>query len=363
MKSRKNLFQRGKSFLEKYERHLSSLALLLGFIIDSLTLRRIDLFIENAVIIGYLAVAAFCIVILNLNTVGRENFFRRMLEKIHPLILIVMQFAFGGLFSVFLVFYSRSASLATSWPFLLILFIHLIGNEVLKKQYTRFNLQVSIYFIALFSYCIFLLPVLIGKMGTGVFVLSGLASIILISFFLFLLRFVVSYNRRVLFPLIAGVFLSINFLYFANAIPPIPLSLKEVGVYHSISKTPEGEYVLQHEKERFIERFKSSRSIHVRQGDPLYIFSSIFAPTKIKTAVFHVWQKQDSNGEWISEEKTELPIVGGRDEGFRTYSLKRSLSPGLWRVNIETARGQLIGRVKFEIFAVEALPQLSIKVR
>ena len=43
-------------------------------------------------------------------------------------------------------------------------------------------------------------------------------------------------------------------------------------------------------------------------------------------------------------------IAGGRDGGYRGYSLT-TVNSGNWRVNIETERGQLIGRVKFKVEA------------
>ncbi|MDO8590949.1 MAG: DUF2914 domain-containing protein, partial [bacterium] len=45
----------------------------------------------------------------------------------------------------------------------------------------------------------------------------------------------------------------------------------------------------------------------------------------------------------------QFPIVGGRDEGFRGYSIKSSVFPGRWRVDVETAEKNLIGRVEFTV--------------
>ena len=54
-----------KQWVLRYERHLSSLALGMGFIIDSLTLKRIDLPFENFILIGYFVLVGTSIITLN----------------------------------------------------------------------------------------------------------------------------------------------------------------------------------------------------------------------------------------------------------------------------------------------------------
>jgi hypothetical protein len=46
------------------------------------------------------------------------------------------------------------------------------------------------------------------------------------------------------------------------------------------------------------------------------------------------------------------PVLGGRREGYRTYSRKTSFpddAEGRWSVDVVTASGQLIGRLRFRI--------------
>src|SRR3989344_746768 len=122
-----------KEKLAPYIRHWSSISLIGGFILDNLTLRRIDLFFENLVFLIYIGICAISITFLSFHEAGRLQ--GRWAEKLHTPFLLLLQFAFGGLFSGFFIFYTRSATLAASWPFLLILLALLIGNEVLKKRY------------------------------------------------------------------------------------------------------------------------------------------------------------------------------------------------------------------------------------
>ena len=55
-------------------------------------------------------------------------------------------------------------------------------------------------------------------------------------------------GRKIAIQGIGGAFLLINFMYFANIIPPIPLALKDAGVYNDISRTPDGAYQVLAEK-------------------------------------------------------------------------------------------------------------------
>ncbi len=56
-------------------------------------------------------------------------------------------------------------------------------------------------------------------------------------------------------------------------------------------------------------------------------------------------------------------VVGGRDGGFRTYSEKTlGLTPGHWRVNVLTTRGQVIGSVRFNLVMATALPKVTQKI-
>lgn len=360
-----SIFQKVKFFFNRHERRISSIALVTGFITDSLTLRRVDLYLENLALIFYIIVVATNIIFLNLSE--KEYFRNRPLAKWHPLFLITMQFGLGALFSAFLIFYSRSSSLASSWPFLFLLLANLVGNEMLKKKYARLGVQISIFYFVLFSYLIFLVPLLLKKIGSGIFIISGLSSLILIYIYIYLLNLFVPNKvfaaRRVLGLSIGLIFVVINFLYFTNRIPPIPLAAKDVGVFHSVTKSENGSYRLAYEKEDLFSFLRSYKEIHIKEGSNLYFFSAVFSPAKFSTKIVHRWQYFDqSENKWTTTNVVPLTIVGGRDGGYRTFSLKSNVKPGRWRVGIETERGQIIGRIKFRIELVNQLPDLLIKI-
>ncbi len=321
------MFRNLREFIKRNERHLSSLALIVGFLFDTFTLRRADLIIEYIVLLLYVGIVASCIVWIHVRP--------------KPWNLILMQFCLGNLFSAFLIFYSRSGSAITSWPFLLILVGLMIVNERLREKYARLTFQISVFFCVLFSYAIFLVPIILRQMGSWVFVLSGGVSIgVLLLFMMLLQRYIPHRVKEAKTDIIKGViiiFSILNIFYFTNIIPPIPLSLKEIGVYELVSRNPDGSYKLIPNED-------------IRAGEKIYAYSAVFAPTRLDVQIVHSWEYFDpSKARWVSVSKIPFKIVGGRDGGFRGYSIKENVFAGLWRVNVETVEGRLIGRKRFEV--------------
>jgi len=328
-----------KHILDTYERLLSAVALFIGFIIDSLTLRRIDLLFENSVLITYLLVAGVCIIVLNFRKARIvDDSVRSWVMAVVP---FVMQIAFGALFSGFVVFYFRSASFSANFLFILFLFGMLVGNEVFRPYYERLVFHVSIFFFALLSYCL-------------------VASVVAVSLFIFVLSIFSRDNVRKSLPRIAqsitAIVAVVMFAYLTNIIPPIPLSLKESIIAHAATRSGEA-YALSVEPESFFERLYPIKTFHQSAGESVYLWVSVFAPTNLKTAIVHEWQ-QRQKGKWVTMSRITFPISGGRSEGFRGYSVKESVAEGEWRVSVETERGQVIGRVRFDIIDVPVRPQL-----
>ncbi len=351
-----------KDFMDKYESYLSPVILFGGFLFDNFTLRRIDLWMENLVILIYLGLALFFIAYLN---VCERGFWQRIFSKKGAnWASFALQFVFGGLFSVFFVFYSRSASLFDSWIFLLILLILLVGNERAREKYFRFIVHVNIFYFTLFSYFVFAVPIFLGRMGADVFLISGALSLVCIGIILYSLYKItaVKYKQSIkkVIAGIVGVYLFFNLMYFANVIPPIPLALKEIDIYHSISRV-NGDYSLSYEKLPWYVFWDNNKNIyHKAPGEGVYVYSAIFAPTKISTKIFHQWYFfEDSQGIWIKRDKLGYNIVGGRENGYRGYSVKYNLEAGRWRVDVITGRGQVLGRKKFEVVLVGKKVELS----
>lgn len=348
------------------ERRLAPVAFLAGFVWDSLTLRRVDLLYDNLVFIFYLLVAGAGILLVNLYREGKLR--SGFLERYGEFIPLPVQFAFGGLFSGFFIFYSRSGTFVGSWPFLLLLGLLLVGNEFFRKRYLRLAFQAVIYFIAVFSYAALILPAILGRMGPDIFLLSGAVSLVFIAGFLFLVsrisRNKFSESWKSAWAGIAAIYFLLNFLYFTALIPPIPLSLKEIGVYHSVKRIGDLYEVRFEPAPRYMFWREESRVFRRAAQEPVYVFSSVFAPTRLSVRIFHRWSyfDQEKNA-WVSTDRLSFPISGGRDGGYRGWTLKQNIFPGRWRVDVETERGELLGRVNLEVVEVSESPELKTATR
>jgi ABC-type multidrug transport system fused ATPase/permease subunit len=343
-----------------YERYISPFALIAGFLLDNFVfLDRVDSLQSYVILTTYLGIAALGITLIHLIETGRIKY--SFMLKIAPLVPVLIQFAFGGLFSGFLAVYWRSASVAVSWIFVICIAALLVGNERFRQYYTKLPFQIGIYFIALFSFFIFFLPIIFERIGSLMFILGGLVSLMLITGFLLVLRRlipeVIREERVRVVRTVAAVYLMFNVLYFTNAIPPLPLALKDAGVYHSVSRIGD-DYVLSAELIPWYKRYLLYNTTYHRvHGEPAHVFTAIYAPKSLSTVVLHEWQYK-REGDWITEGVVPFTILGGRDEGYRGYSSKSSLKDGEWRVNVLTKSGQVIGRVSFTVLSASTSPEL-----
>src|SRR6185312_10454719 len=166
-----------------YERYVSPASLVAGFISDNLILlRRVDLWTTDALFIFYLTLSGAGIILINALEAGKIR--RKFIVDAAPAIPIVVQFAVGGLFSGFLSLYSRSATFAASWIFIIIVAALLLGNERFARFYVRVPVQISILFTTLFSFLIFFLPVVFHEIGPWMFALSGAVALFVIAIFI-----------------------------------------------------------------------------------------------------------------------------------------------------------------------------------
>lgn len=356
--------EKGWSLYERYERHIGVLSFVFGLLFDSITLTRVDLWFDNTIFIVHLLVVAGAIFLLYLSESGRWGQASGIGNYI-KYVPVAMQFSFGNLFSGFFIFYSRSASLATSWPFLIFLITLLAGNELFRKRYTRFIFHTSIFFIALFSYLIFAIPVLFSAMSAGIFMLSGFVALALIGGFLMLFLRIsptkLCMHWRMLFISVGLIYAIFNMLYFTNIIPPIPLSLKEIGVYHLVEWSSEGVYRFTYETtSRFFFFSTESKIFHRTAAAPVYVYSAVFAPTDLRTKIFHRWSYYDERKEeWLVSDRLSFSIIGGRDGGWRGFTVKENIMPGEWRVDVITERDQLLGRITFTVIKSDFLSILE----
>lgn len=342
-------------WIQKYERHLSAFAMVAGFVVDSIFFERIDLWQTQAVFASYTAICLIAIPLLQwFETRASRGF---SVSRWRLLLPLATQFALGGFWSGFVIFYGRSADLGASWPFLLFLFFILLGSEYFSQYHARLVFTSVLFFFALYSYAIFAVPIYMHTIGTLAFLVSGVVAIGIFALFTMLLR--VLARERFLGDLLrirAGAFtvlIVMNIFYFTNVLPPLPLSAEAAGIYHSVWRVP-GDYLATAEGQSWqVRYFGFAPTLHLVPGDSLYAYSSVFAPTTLETTIVHRWQWYDSvKKQWITRAAIAYPIVGGRDGGYRGYSSILIQDAGKWRVNIETSDGRLIARLPFTAITV-----------
>ncbi|MDP3402446.1 MAG: DUF2914 domain-containing protein, partial [bacterium] len=266
----------------------------------------------------------------------------------------------------FLIFYTKSSVLHASWPFLILIAVVFIGNEWFRRYKDRITFMTVLLFFTTYAYAIFALPLFVLSLGAYVFL--GSTAITLISFGIFLILLYKAGRQKLkesILPIIgSSLFITVlvSSAYFSGLIPPIPLTLKEGGIYHSVERQG-GQYVLKGEKERPWYDLRT-HVVHATPGEPLSAFTAVFAPIRFGTVVVHRWQRfNEEKGVWVTQSRIAFPISGGRVDGYRGYSETTNPLPGEWRVRVETENGQVIGQMRFRLERVDRLPMLHETIR
>ncbi len=324
--------------------------MLAGFVFDNFFFERVDLWQTQMVFASYIAVCFIAIPLLQwIESRGLSA------PRFRLILQFATQFALGGFWSGFVIFYGRSAVFGVSWPFLLFLLIVFLGNEYFHRYHSRLVFTSVLFFFALYSYAIFALPIYAGTINTVVFLVSGLVALGVFALFTILLRLLIRERfQSDIWRIRVGAFcvlVLVNIFYFTNILPPLPLSAKAGGVYHSVWHIP-GAYLANDEAGQSwqVRYLGFPPTVHVVIGESVYAYGSVFAPTSLATTIVHRWQRYDSvKKEWVTKAKITYPITGGRDGGYRGYSYMPVSDSGKWRVDIQTADGRLIDRLPFTV--------------
>lgn len=322
-----------------------------GFLFDILTTDRIDQSFGLWMQMAYLSIASI-IVFCNLRQPKWWEFPNALVSFLKKYSDEAVHFCFGSLFSVYTIFYFKSASLINSFLFMMVLISLLLINELPKLQKLGGPVKVTLLAVCWMSYFIYLVPILTGSIGLLSFLLSitlgaGLNSLILVL--AHRNSRLESYNLQKdgIFPTL-GVALVFCILYFTKVLPPVPLALKDIGVYHAIKKEA-GDYNLKYEKANWWRFWESSaQTFLARPGDRVNVFVQVFSPTAFKEKLSINWYNK-TQGKWKKRDSIPIAISGGRDEGFRGYSYKQNYETGLWQVRISTSDQRELGRLSFSI--------------
>lgn len=137
--------------------------------------------------------------------------------------------------------------------------------------------------------------------------------------------------------LLAAAFALGGAAWLARAwIPPATLWVTQAVVSQHVSAETKSAEPLPHEL--------TAAEVH---AGGVAVWTAIRAPRGLAERIEHVWRHE---GETI--DRIELEIHGGREQGYRAWTHKRSFPAdprGDWQVRVETEAGQLIGVVRFRV--------------
>lgn len=340
-----------KRLTHTVKHHWLTLAFVGGFVTDFLLLNRVDDVVDNAILSTYVVLATISLLLFYAGIAQR--FGDRLSPKIQRGSSMVMQYAYGGLFSGMLIFYGKSGSLLASWPYLLLIIIAILGNELIKNRGQKLVFNLFAYFVGLFSFVVLQVPVLTGVMGGWVFFGSGLIALVgvyvVVQFLTYIIPNYLQLEMRKIVFVILGTFMMFQGLYITNIIPPIPLSLKEITIAQSVVRVGSTYEVVYEPAPWWQFWVRVHENFHPATGS-VACFTRVFAPTKLTTEIRHVWEyKNPDTGKWVHHFSLPFPIVGGGDNGYRGFTAISSYHDGVWRCRVETARGQVIGQQVFTI--------------
>jgi hypothetical protein len=354
---------RALEFQKKYEGRLEVLFFIGGFIFDALMVSEVDdLFalVQQAV---YLAIIGLLLQYEVLFRLHKWHPVGRFTKKIWKFRNLLLHFLLGTLLNIYSLFYIKSASLFNSFIFLLIMVGLIIANESHFVKGSKVSLKIGFYAICLFSYISILYPVILGFVGWTPFALSIATTLAIFYLQVRYLksRFSDSTPNRVFFFPGLGVLTLFSVFYIFGWIPPVPLSVKEQGIYHMIDKK-EGRYLLSTEKVWWKFWQSGDDDFKAEPQDKLYFYSQIYSPARFSDQVFVRWMFKDPKHGWKDSDRIPMKISGGRKEGYRGYAIKSNYQPGQWRIEVETSIGQEISRLNFEVTAVPVNPERTFRV-
>ncbi len=258
-----------------------------------------------------------------------------------------VQFCFGGLFSALVVCYFKSSGSLASLLLVILLAILLVGNEFLQKKYESFGVSLAFFCLLGTMFMNFAIPHLVHHIGFIWFFLSTL-----LSFGMCIFIWKISHRKKTI--LIAPAIISILLVvaYIMNWVPPVPLVLKQKIACQNFDKAS---YSCDIDDPNILQSIGLQiPSVHKVDSSEVYFLASVYAPAKLKAELEYLWYYQDPKTskykltDRISSGR--MVINGGRESGFRTYTRKKNIPAGKYRVEVAYKNGAVIGSGTFEVF-------------
>lgn len=338
------MFEKLKTFWHQHEAWVQASLFLAGFLFDLITLTSVDDPLTLIVQFLYLLILS-TLLILELIW-PNESDWPAKLRKIAPAREEIFHFVLGALLSAFTIFYFKSASLASSFVFMLALTGLLLLNEFPFFKRQGFTLRLGLLTLCYLSYFLVVCSLLFKTVSGLIFFLSLTLTLGLLGLFARKIKGL-SLPKTIWYgPLsVLSVF---TLLYLFKLVPPVPLSVQFIGIYHQVERF-EGNYLLSHERPWWRFWHRGDQHFIAQEGDSPHIFFRLFAPGGFKEQIHVHWRYRDPEQGWQTTDKIPLTISGGRQEGYRGFTFKRHYQPGRWQIRLETLSGVEIGRIPFVI--------------
>jgi len=343
-----NLLHRGR----KSANFLPTIFFFSGFVWDALTIGRYVATLDLAIFAVYLLGAAAILYLIGspISFEASSSKFNAAFDKYYSprLPYFLLQFLFGSLFSALFILYFKSSSHWLAWITSLVLGVLLVANEFLESEYKRFTLSWALFGLCAMLLFNFALPFLLGSIHAVWFYLSTLMGASL-AYWLYKK----TPNHLGSIKPVGLIAALLMLAYAADMIPPVPLVKREVAVGYELTKTG-GDYQLTQQAPPWWGFWRdASDDLEVVVGQRVTCFSSVFAPSGLKTKLYHRWQYYDKKQGWQTQSRIGFDLSGGRNDGFRGYTYKQNLAEGDWRVSVETENEKTIAVHKFSVKYVQ----------
>jgi hypothetical protein len=151
-----------------------------------------------------------------------------------------------------------------------------------------------------------------------------------------------------------GVQVLLLLLYVLRLIPPVPLSLREIGIYHGVERQADGSYRVSYVTPSFWKFWQDDDSEFLWRPGDRSTFFRVFAPRGFRDEIRVAWLYQQPGRGWTPAGDLPIAVTGGRDGGYAGVSYKQTALPGAWRVVVRSIDGREIGRQTFTVRAVDA---------
>ena len=349
-------FERLRLHYTQHESRVAAFFFACGFLFDTVAVGRPDswhMVLQQAV---YLAVVTAVLTQMFFvpdppPAEGLKGFYHR-----HRLSLV--SFFLGTLLNLYTLFFFKSSSLIVSFSFMLVMIALLLLNEFGPLKRLGIAFKFALLSLCGLSFTATVVPVVAGQIGVTVFLVSmAVGCLPMLALAAWIRRraperYPAARNQMLVpFGLILIVFLA---AYLFRVIPPVPLSLPFIGVYHAVERSSD-QYRLQHERPAWRFWQNGDQDFSAQPGDRVFVFFRVFSPTRFADEVRMQWFLRQEHG-WALQDTIPIKITGGRAEGFRGYGFKSKYQPGEWKVQIETTDGREIGRIYFDL---ELAPESS----